>query len=169
MTEDERESYGALLERQAMEWQPPLIALSLSYHLPVSVGRIRADLSRLHTHIDRDILGSHFYKRRAHQRSQFWAVIESMTSVRHVLGPAHRHVHAAWKMPPPFGIDDFCRVMDKQDRQGKTLWLRFAPHGTYDTQVFRFRSESEIGWGFYSTKYLTEPDNILYSADFLRR
>jgi hypothetical protein len=173
ITDAQREAYGALLEQQAMEWQPPLFALSLSYHVPVSAVRIRRDLSSLHAHIDRQLLGRRFHRRQPHERSQFWAVIESMTSsVNGVIGPTHQHVHAGWKIPTPYGIDDLRKVMDKfMDGSYKHggLWLRFADHGTYNVQEFRFQSESEIGWGFYSTKFLTDPDNILYSADFLRR
>jgi hypothetical protein len=176
MSDATREAYGALLEKQAAQWMPlvpsSLIALSLSYNVPVSAARIRQDLSRLHTHMDRDLLGRRFYKQLPHRRSRFWAVIESMASSGGVLYPVHRHVHAGWKMPPLFTIDDFRTVMDKDEHgeyQRGGLWLRFARHGTYDAQEFRFHSESDIGWGFYSTKHPTEPDNIIDSADFLRR
>jgi hypothetical protein len=160
MPQAEREAYAAMLEQQASEWRP-LAALTLSYNVPVSAARIQQNLSSLHTHIDRELLGSRFYKRQPHERSRFWAVVESMTSMDHKIGPTHRHVHAAWKVPPPFDIKDLDRLLNR-------FWLRFAFHGSYDVQEFRFHTEHEIGWGYYSTKFLTETDNIIESADFLR-
>jgi hypothetical protein len=160
MPQAERDAYAAMLERQASEWRP-LAALTLSYNQPVSAARIRRDLSSLHTHMDRELLGRLFYRRQPHERSRFWAVIESMTSVGGKIGSTHRHVHAAWKVPPPFDIKDLDRLLNR-------FWLKFAFHGSYDVQEFRFHTEHEIGWGYYSTKFLTETDNIIESADFLR-
>jgi hypothetical protein len=156
ITQAERQAYIALLEVQASKWNP-LVALTLSYNVPVSVARIRRDLSSLHTHIDRELLGRRFYKRQPHERSEFWAVIESMSFQGGVIGPTHRHVHCGWKMPPSFGIDDLRKILDGG------LWLRFVPHGSYDAQEYR------LGWASYSTKFLTDPENIIDSADFLRR
>jgi len=65
-------------------------------------------------------------------------------------------------MPPPLGIKDLNRV-------SKKYWLDFAHHGTYDTQEYRFRSQSEVGLAGYATKFLTEPENIIFSVEFPRK
>ena len=75
--------------------------------------------------------------------------------------PTHRHVHAGWKVPPPFEIKDLDRLLNN-------FWLRFAFHGSYDVQEYRFRSGSEQGRAAYATKFLTETENIIESTKFLR-
>lgn len=153
MTPDIRKAYADHLEHQA-QWQ---CALTLSYHeSSVSIARIRQDLKSLRNKIDRILLGSRYYKRQPHERSQFWAVIEKRRLASGQSIETDPHVHCGWKMPEPHGIEDLRRTL------AGGIWLTFARRGSYDA------AEYKSGWSGYATKTLIDSMDIIESAEILR-
>jgi len=139
-----RDAHGERLERLLQ----PQVALTLVYNDIVSLDRCRRDLKKLRNVIDRKLLGSKYYKRQPHERSQFWGVVEALD--------VFTHIHIGWQMPEPHGIDHFRKILE-------SVWVDFSGKGWYDARDY-YGSK----WASYACEELPDASFIIESADFLR-
>lgn len=142
LTPAHRDAIALVLDRR-----PATLAVTLRYNdWPISLDRIRRDISKLHVHLDRRLYGRRFHL--SSRRTSAWWIAEKMD--------CSPHLHGAMNLTPDHAA---CFA----DMLSEGLWKRIAGmRAEHDTRLY------VSGWSKYATKIMTDMGHLILSEDALR-